>query len=231
MEYVVEMLNIRKEFPGIVANDNITLQLKEGEIHALLGENGAGKSTLAKVILGAYKAEEGEITFDNEVVKFNGTKDALAKGIVAVYQEFTLVPYITVAQNIFLNREYKNKFGLIDHKRMEKEAAELLKSLNCEYINVKSYVKNLSVAEQQMVEIAKAVSKNASILVFDEPSAALSDSETEFLFKMIRQLKEEGVSMVYISHRMNEILEICDRVTVIRDGKKVITEKVENLTM
>ena len=138
--------HITKLFPGMKALDNVDFDLREGEVHILVGENGAGKSTLAKVILGAYKAEEGEITFDNEVVKFNGTKDALAKGIVAVYQEFTLVPYITVAQNIFLNREYKNKIGLIDHKRMEKEAAELLKSLNCEYINVISYVKNFNVA-------------------------------------------------------------------------------------
>lgn len=118
--------HITKLFPGMKALDNVDFDLREGEVHILVGENGAGKSTLAKVILGAYKAEEGEITFDNEIVKFNGTKDALAKGIVAVYQEFTLVPYITVAQNIFLNREYKNKFGLIDHKRMEKEAAELV---------------------------------------------------------------------------------------------------------
>lgn len=118
--------HITKLFPGMKALDNVDFDLREGEVHILVGENGAGKSTLAKVILGAYKAEEGEITFDNEIVKFNGTKDALAKGIVAVYQEFTLVPYITVAQNIFLNREYKNKFGLIDHKRMEKEAAELI---------------------------------------------------------------------------------------------------------
>lgn len=122
--------HITKLFPGMKALDNVDFDLREGEVHILVGENGAGKSTLAKVILGAYKAEEGEITFDNEVVKFNGTKDALAKGIVAVYQEFTLVPYITVAQNIFLNREYKNKFGLIDHKRMEKGSsriAEILK--------------------------------------------------------------------------------------------------------
>lgn len=171
--------HITKLFPGMKALDNVDFDLREGEVHILVGENGAGKSTLAKVILGAYKAEEGEITFDNEVVKFNGTKDALAKGIVAVYQEFTLVPYITVAQNIFLNREYKNKIGLIDHKRMEKEAAELLKSLNCEYINVKSYVKNLSVAEQQMVEIAKALSFKPRIMVFDEPTATLSEREVD----------------------------------------------------
>ena len=209
------------------ALDNVDFDLREGEVHILVGENGAGKSTLAKVILGAYKAEEGEITFDNEVVKFNGTKDALAKGIVAVYQEFTLVPYITVAQNIFLNREYKNKFGLIDHKRMEKEAAELLKSLNCEYINVKSYVKNLSVAEQQMVEIAKAISVNAKILIMDEPTAALTETEIESLFRVTRLLKEQGTGIVYISHRLEELALIADRATVMRDGQYINTVDYE----
>lgn len=171
--------HITKMFPGMKALDNVDFDLQEGEVHILVGENGAGKSTLAKVILGAYKAEDGEIIFDGEKVKFNGTKDALAKGIVAVYQEFTLVPYITVAQNIFLNREYKTKLGFVDHKKMEAEARELLKSLNCEYIDVKSYVKNLSVAEQQMVEIAKALSFKPRIMVFDEPTATLSEREVD----------------------------------------------------
>lgn len=222
--------HITKLFPGMKALDNVDFDLREGEVHILVGENGAGKSTLAKVILGAYKAEEGEITFDNEVVKFNGTKDALAKGIVAVYQEFTLVPYITVAQNIFLNREYKNKFGLIDHKRMEKEAAELLKSLNCEYINVKSYVKNLSVAEQQMVEIAKALSFKPRIMVFDEPTATLSEREVDSLFAQIHRLKAEGIGIIYVSHRMQEFPLIGDRITILRDGVKISTVGINDCT-
>lgn len=222
--------HITKLFPGMKALDNVDFDLREGEVHILVGENGAGKSTLAKVILGAYKAEEGEITFDNEIVKFNGTKDALAKGIVAVYQEFTLVPYITVAQNIFLNREYKNKFGLIDHKRMEKEAAELLKSLNCEYINVKSYVKNLSVAEQQMVEIAKALSFKPRIMVFDEPTATLSEREVDSLFAQIHRLKAEGIGIIYVSHRMQEFPLIGDRITILRDGVKINTVGINDCT-
>ena len=222
--------HITKLFPGMKALDNVDFDLREGEVHILVGENGAGKSTLAKVILGAYKAEEGEITFDNEVVKFNGTKDALAKGIVAVYQEFTLVPYITVAQNIFLNREYKNKIGLIDHKRMEKEAAELLKSLNCEYINVKSYVKNLSVAEQQMVEIAKALSFKPRIMVFDEPTATLSEREVDSLFAQIHRLKAEGIGIIYVSHRMQEFPLIGDRITILRDGVKISTVGINDCT-
>ena len=222
--------HITKLFPGMKALDNVDFDLREGEVHILVGENGAGKSTLAKVILGAYKAEEGEITFDNEVVKFNGTKDALAKGIVAVYQEFTLVPYITVAQNIFLNREYKNKIGLIDHKRMEKEAAELLKSLNCEYINVKSYVMNLSVAEQQMVEIAKALSFKPRIMVFDEPTATLSEREVDSLFAQIHRLKAEGIGIIYVSHRMQEFPLIGDRITILRDGVKISTVGINDCT-
>ncbi len=212
------------------ALDNVDFDLKAGEVHILVGENGAGKSTLAKVILGAYKAEEGEVTFDGEVVKFNGTKEALEKGIVAVYQEFTLVPYISVAQNIFLNREYKTKLGLIDHKRMEDEARELLKSLNCEYIDVKSYVKNLSVAEQQMVEIAKALSFKPRVMVFDEPTATLSEREVDSLFVQIHRLKKEGIGIIYVSHRMQEFPLIGDRITILRDGVKIKTVGINDCT-
>lgn len=222
--------HITKLFPGMKALDDVDFDLREGEVHILVGENGAGKSTLAKVLLGAYKAEEGEITFDGKPVKFNGTKDALAKGIVAVYQEFTLVPYISVAQNIFLNREYKTKLGLIDHKRMENEARELLKSLNCEYIDVKGFVKNLSVAEQQMVEIAKALSFKPRVMVFDEPTATLSEREVESLFAQIHRLKAEGIGIIYVSHRMQEFPLIGDRITILRDGVKIKTVGINECT-
>lgn len=222
--------HITKLFPGMKALDNVDFDLREGEVHILVGENGAGKSTLAKVILGAYKAEEGEITLDGEVVNFKGTKEALAKGIVAVYQEFTLVPYISVAQNIFLNREYKTKLGLVDHKRMEDEAREILKSLNCEYIDVKGYVKNLSVAEQQMVEIAKALSFKPRIMVFDEPTATLSEREVESLFAQIHRLKAEGIGIIYVSHRMQEFPLIGDRITILRDGVKINTVGINDCT-
>lgn len=222
--------HITKLFPGMKALDNVDFDLREGEVHILVGENGAGKSTLAKVILGAYKAEEGEVTFDNQIVKFNGTKEALAKGIVAVYQEFTLVPHISVAQNIFLNREYRTKLGLIDHKRMEKEARELMESLNCEYIDVKSHVKNLSVAEQQMVEIAKALSFKPRIMVFDEPTATLSEREVDSLFAQIHRLKKEGIGIIYVSHRMQEFPLIGDRITILRDGVKINTVGIDECT-
>ena len=198
--------HITKIFPGMKALDNVDFDLREGEVHILVGENGAGKSTLAKVILGAYKAEEGEITFEGEKVKFNGTKDALEKGIVAVYQEFTLVPYISVAQNIFLNREYKTKLGLIDHKRMEDEARELLKSLKCEYIDVKSYVKNLSVAEQQMVEIAKALSFKPRVMVVGQRIEG--DANDKLFFRPLknrpRSLGANGRLTAIIRHIIGE---------------------------
>lgn len=229
-ETILTARHITKLFPGMKALDNVDFDLKAGEVHILVGENGAGKSTLAKVILGAYKAEEGEVTFDGEVVKFSGTKEALEKGIVAVYQEFTLVPYISVAQNIFLNRECRTKLGLIDHKRMEDEARELLKSLNCEYIDVKSYVKNLSVAEQQMVEIAKALSFKPRIMVFDEPTATLSEREVDSLFAQIHRLKKEGIGIIYVSHRMQEFPLIGDRITILRDGVKIKTVGINDCT-
>jgi len=219
--------HITKIFPGMKALDDVDFDLREGEVHILVGENGAGKSTLAKIILGAYEADEGTLTFAGEEVKFGGTKDALQKGIAAVYQEFTLIPHISVAQNIFLNREYRTKLDLIDHRRMEAESRELMKSLNCEYIDVKSHVKKLSVAQQQMVEIAKALSFKPRIIVFDEPTATLSEREVESLFVQIHKLKAEGIGIIYVSHRMQEFPLIGDRITVLRDGIKIKTVGID----
>lgn len=220
---ILTATGITKQFPGVKALDNIDFDLQAGEVHILVGENGAGKSTLAKVILGAYKQEDGSIYFEGEKMNFNSTKDALAKGIVAVYQEFTLIPWLDVAQNIFINREYRTKLGLIDRKRMEQEASALLQTLNCDYINVKSPVKLLSVAEQQMVEIAKALSFHPKVIVFDEPTATLSQREVDSLFVQIHKLKAAGIGIIYVSHRMQEFPLIGDRITVMRDGKKIAT--------
>jgi ABC-type sugar transport system ATPase subunit len=210
-------------FPGVRALSDVDFDLRAGEVHILVGENGAGKSTLAKCLLGAYVPESGEIVFQGEKVRFAEAKDALAKGIGAVYQEFTLVPYLSVAQNIFLNREYRTAIGLIDKKRMEKESQELLSSLNCDYIDVRSMVKKLSVAEQQMVEIAKALSFKPRVIVFDEPTATLSEREISSLFEQIRKLKKAGIGIVYVSHRMQEFKRVGDRITVLRDGRKIGT--------
>lgn len=227
---ILRARSITKVFPGVTALDGVDLDLAAGEVHILVGENGAGKSTLAKVILGAYQAESGEIYLDNELVKFQTPREAIAKGIVAVYQDFTLVPYLSVAQNIFLNREYINKFGWLDLARMEKEAKELLKTLNCDYINVKTPAKMLSVAEQQMVEIAKALSYNPRIIVFDEPTATLSEREINSLFTQIHKLKKAGIAIIYVSHRMQEFPLIGDRITVLRDGKKIATIGINDKT-
>jgi ABC-type sugar transport system ATPase subunit len=222
--------HITKLFPGMKALDDVDFDLKEGEVHILVGENGAGKSTLAKIILGAYKADEGEIFFKGTKMYFNGTKDALAQGIAAVYQEFTLIPYLNAAQNIFLNREYRNKFGLLDLKKMEKEAKQLLHILNCDYIDIRKPVKMLSTAEQQMVEIAKALSFKPKVLVFDEPTSSLSDREVDSLFKQILKLKKEGIGIIYVSHRMQEFPLIGDRITILRDGKKIATVGIKEKT-
>lgn len=227
---ILAVEGISKRFPGVKALDGIDFDLMAGEVHILVGENGAGKSTLAKVILGAYRQDEGEIYFESEKVSFGSTKDAIQRGIVAVYQEFTLVPWLDVAQNIFLNREYRTKLGLTDRKRMEREAAELLKTLNCDYINVKSPVKLLSVAEQQMVEIAKALSFRPKVIIFDEPTATLSQREVDSLFVQIHKLKAAGIGIIYISHRMQEFPLIGDRITVMRDGKKVATVGIHDHT-
>lgn len=226
MGIILEAKGLSKYFPAMKALDNIDFDLRAGEVHILLGENGAGKSTLAKCLLGAYMPEEGEIFLNGEKLHLTSAKDALEKGIAAVYQEFTLVPYLTVAQNIFLNREFKNKIGLIDHAAMEKKAREYLHILNCDYINVKSVVKKLSVAEQQMVEIAKALSFNPKIIVFDEPTATLTEREIESLFVQIHKLKADGIGIIYVSHRMQEFSQIGDRITVMRDGKKIATVNV-----
>jgi ribose transport system ATP-binding protein len=229
-ELILSAQHITKIFPGMKALDDVDFDLRSGEVHILVGENGAGKSTLAKVLLGAYKNDEGEVFFKGEKVEFSGTKDAIEKGIVAVYQELTLIPYLNVAQNIFINREAKTKLGLIDHKKMENQARTLLKSLNCEYINVKSPVKELNVAEQQMVEIAKALSYNPKIIVFDEPTSSLSEREVKSLFVQIHRLKKEGIGIVYVSHRMEEFPIIGDRITILRDGKKISTVGINDCT-
>lgn len=229
-EVILEAKGITKQFPGVTALNKVDFDLKKGEVHILVGENGAGKSTLAKVLLGAYIPEDGEIFFEGEKVAFKSAKDALEKGIAAVYQEFTLVPYLSVAQNIFLNREPKNKAGLVDKKRMEKESAEILDSLNCDYINVKAYVKTLSVAEQQMVEIAKALSFKPKVMVFDEPTSTLSEREVESLFERIHKLKQAGIGIIYVSHRMQEFKFIGDRITVLRDGVKIGTVGINEIS-
>ena len=222
-ETILSVKGITKLFPGVVALDHVDFDLRVGEVHILVGENGAGKSTLSKCILGAYVPEQGTITLNGTKKSFKSPRDALKEGITAVYQEFTLIPYLSVAQNIFLNREYRKKNGLLDINRMEKESRELLKLINCEHLNVSSHAKDLTIAEQQMVEIAKALSFHPQIIIFDEPTATLSEREVDSLFEQIRKLRASGIGIIYISHKIQEFTQIGDRISVFRDGRKIAT--------
>lgn len=227
-QYLLEMKGVNKSFPGVKALQNVSLQLKAGEVHALLGENGAGKSTLIKVLGGIYHAEEGEIYIEGKKVEINGVTDARAAGISIVHQELVLVPYMTVAENIFLGRELGTSMN-VNHQKMKDEAQALLDAYEMN-IQADTLVEKLTIAQQQMVEIVKAISFNSKILVLDEPTSSISDKEVGFLFNTIRTLTKKGVGIIYISHKMSELDEICDRVTVMRDGQTVGTKVVKETT-
>ncbi len=218
---LLELRGISKEFPGVKALDEVSFAVFPGEVHMLLGENGAGKSSLMKVLCGAYSADAGEVYYKGEKVKIASTAEAQKLGIAVIFQEFSLVPYLDIAQNIFLGREPKGRIpGTIGRRKILADARRVLDSIGFE-IDPAVTVDKLGVAQQQMVEIAKAISQNARILVMDEPTAALSDRETELLFALIARLKADGVAIVYISHRMAEVFALGDRITVLRDGRRI----------
>jgi ribose transport system ATP-binding protein len=221
------MKNIHKSFPGVSALKNVDFELAAGEVHALLGENGAGKSTLIKVLGGIYLAEQGEIYINDQKVNIHDVKSAQEKGISIIHQELVLVPYMTVAENIFLGREPGNRF--INRKKMVTDAQKLLDQYEI-HIDANTLVNKLSIAQQQMVEIVKAISYQSKILVMDEPTSSISDKEIHFLFEMIRSLTKAGVGIIYISHKISELYEICDRVTVMRDGETVGTREIEAIS-
>lgn len=220
-DLILSMKGITKSFSGVAALKNAALDLKAGEVVALMGENGAGKSTLMKILTGIYSKDSGEIKYMGQEVCYKGPAESEEAGISIVHQELNMMNDLTVAQNLFIGREEMNGF-LIDDKKMNEKAGELFKVLKID-INPAEKIGNLTVGKQQMVEIAKAISSNAKVIIFDEPTAALTDSEIEELFKVIRDLKEKGTGMVYISHRMDEINVISDRVIVMRDGEYVGT--------
>ena len=216
-----ELRGISKSFPGVKALDDVSFSIWPGEIHMLLGENGAGKSSLMKVLCGTYLADTGSFFHHGAPVQIRSPADARRFGIAVIFQEFSLVPYLSVAQNIFLGREFAGWFpGTMDRQRIRAEAHRVLQSIGSD-INPDTPVHELGIAHQQIVEIAKALSQNARILVMDEPTSALSDRETEHLFEMIRRLKQDGVAIIYISHRMAEVFLLGDRITILRDGRKV----------
>ncbi|MCF0133550.1 MAG: sugar ABC transporter ATP-binding protein [Blautia sp.] len=220
-EVILTMNGIDKSFPGVHALDHVNLEIRKGEVHALMGENGAGKSTLMKVLTGIYTKDEGSIVYEGREVEFSNPREAQAAGIVIVHQELNMMNHLTVAQNIFIGREMMSG-KLINDAKMNEEAAKLFKQLNID-IDPTEKMGNLTVGKQQMCEIAKAISHEAKVIIFDEPSAALTESEIEELFKIIRDLREKQLGIVYISHRMDEIKVITDRVTVMRDGGYVGT--------
>ena len=227
-QILLEMKNIHKRFPGVYALKNVNFELKAGEVHALLGENGAGKSTLIKVLGGIYKADEGEIFIDGKKTEIDSVFAAQQNGIAIIHQELVLVPYMSVAENIFLGREPK-KGALIDKAKMNADTQELLRTYNLNF-TPETLVVNLTIAQQQMVEIVKAISFNSRILVMDEPTSSISDKEVEFLFKIMRTLTKKGVGIIYISHKMSELWQICDRVTVMRDGQYVGVNVIKEIS-
>ncbi|WP_440321212.1 sugar ABC transporter ATP-binding protein [Laedolimicola sp.] len=220
-DVILTMKGIDKSFPGVHALDHVDLEIRKGEVHALMGENGAGKSTLMKVLTGIYHKDAGTITYEGKEVEFTNPREAQDAGIVIVHQELNMMGHLTVAQNIFIGREYMNG-KLIDDKKMNEEAKKLFDQLGIN-IDPKETMSRLTVGKQQMCEIAKAISHDAKVIIFDEPSAALTEAEIEELFKIIRDLRDKQMGIVYISHRMDEIKVITDRVTVMRDGGYVGT--------
>ena len=218
-EYIITLEKIRKAFFGVTVLNEVDFRLRRGSVHALVGGNGAGKSTLMKILIGVYSHDGGTIKINDQETVIDNYNMAREKGISLIFQELSLVPDLTVAENIFLNRELKK--GVVrDIKEMNRKARELLEGLGID-INPEEKIKNLGVGLCQLVEIAKALSVDSSVLVMDEPTASLTEKETEILFQIIEKLKEKGVSIVYISHRMNEIFKVADEISVLRDGKMV----------
>jgi ribose transport system ATP-binding protein len=225
----LELRGIRKVFPGVLALDDVDFDVRAGEVHALLGENGAGKSTLIKIIAGVYQRDGGTMRIADEEVDFRDPANALARGIKVVYQELDLVPELSVAENVFLGGYPKTPRGFVDFPALRERTRELLAELGLA-IDPDLPVGELRVAEQQLVEIARALSRQARLIVMDEPTSALSPSEVDTLFAVIARLKARGVAIIYVSHKLDEIYRIADRVTVFRDGKRVVTEEVGNTT-
>lgn len=215
---VVELKDISKSFPGVRALDHVNLKICQGTVHALLGENGAGKSTLMKILSGMYTEYEGKIIFNGQETRFRSEKDALEKGIAIVPQELNPIPELTIAENIFLGREQTNRLGMICYKKQYEDTQAYMKQLGLDY-DAGMKMSELSVAQKQMVEIMKAITRNAKVIIMDEPTSALTGAETEYLFEQMEVLKKTGIAIVFISHKLDEVYRICDDATVLRDGQ------------
>lgn len=229
-EYILDIQNITKRFPGVLALNDVSMKVRRGDIHALVGENGAGKSTLIKILSGVKKQDSGKFFFKEKEVNISKPLEAQMLGMSVVHQELKLVETLSVAENVFLGRpKTSGKLKLVSHKKQKKEALDLLESLNA-VMDVNQLVGSLSVAQKQLVEICKALSYNAELIIMDEPSATLTDKELDILFDILKQLKKNGVTIIYISHRLEEIFALADRVSVLRDGAHIETTDVANVT-
>ena len=227
---LLEMKNICKSFPGVKALDNVSLTVKRGTVHALMGENGAGKSTLMKCLFGIYSKDSGQILLNGKEVSFKTSKEALEHGVAMVHQELNQCLERSVVDNMFLGRYPKNSVGVIDEGRMKKETSDLFRKLGIT-VDLTQPMKKMSVSQRQMCEIAKAISYHSKVIVLDEPTSSLTAPEVEKLFKMMRQLKAQGIALIYISHKMDEIFEICDDISVLRDGSLVMTKPSKETDM
>lgn len=225
----VEVKNITKTFPGVKALSDVSLSITKGEVHAIVGENGAGKSTLMKILGGLYSADTGEIFIDGVKKDIRSINDSLNAGVSVIYQEFNLMPELTVAENIYITDLPKTSMGILDIRKLNADAKKIIESMNLK-LKATDFVSLLSVSQQQMVEIAKALSRNAQIIVMDEPTASLNDKEVETLYEIIKELKAQGKTILYISHRLKEIFDLCDSVSVLRDGCFVATKSIKELT-
>ncbi len=226
---MIQMSGISKAFSGNVVLRDVEFELLNGEIHALMGENGAGKSTLMKIMSGIYAKDSGEVRVDGQLMEFKSAKDSENQGIHVIHQELNILPDLTVAENLFLGKELEYGLGVLKRKEMERETKRLLNKLGLD-VHPRTRAGDLSVGKQQIIEIAKAIASEAKYIVMDEPTAALTDREIQTLFKTVRELKDKGISFVYISHRMEEIFAICDRITVLRDGEYVGVKKISETT-
>ena len=229
-EYVVELKHVTKKFPGVVAMRDMHIQIRPGEIHGLVGENGAGKSTLIKVLTGVYVPEEGEIYVGGRRVSFTEPVQAREHGITCVYQELNIVPMLPVVDNVFMGRKIKNRLGLLDYPRMHREAREAISTLGQSNIDTKKECGKLGIGQQQMVEIAKAVAVKAKLLIMDEPTSSLGEQEVNQLMITVRRLKEQGIAVLFVSHKLEELFRLCDRVTVMRDGEHIQTAEMSEMT-
>lgn len=227
---ILEMHNIDKSFPGVRALRDVSLDAREGEVHAIVGENGAGKSTLMKILAGAYSKDEGEILLRGEPIEIRNPRHAQTLGIAIIYQEFNLAPHLTAEANVFVGREPRTKFfSFVDRRRVHEQSLALVKELGVD-LDVTRLVGDLDVSQQQITEIAKALSMDADIIIMDEPTSALAEAEVTTLFQVIRRLKEKGITLIYISHNLEEVFEISDRITVLRDGQLIGTRRTSELT-